>query len=309
MKVAETLAMLLLSAILATAAARAAEEVDVPIYSYQDGLALFEKLNYTPKAWQEGVRAVPRVYLTNVPARWRGGSSQKTSILQKKQIFFRVLAPLVLHSNEVIAADRERLLKLAAQANRSESDRAWLAELAKRYRLASPEHGVEIPDFRKAMEELKRRVDIVPASLALAQAAEESGWGTSRFADLGNAVFGQWTWGGKGIVPERQRAGMGDYKVAAYDTLLESVQGYMLNINTNGSYRELRERRAAMRASGEPLSGWKLAETLTRYSERGDAYVKSLHGLMKTNRLEPTDQAYLTAGPLYILRPVGEGAQ
>ena len=309
MKMVASLAILLVSTILATASARAADEVDFPITSYKEALVLFEKLNYTPKAWQSGVRAVPRVYLTTVPARWRGANSQKVTVLQKKQIFFRVLAPLALRSNEMITADRERLLRLATQNERSEADKAWLAELATRYRLAGEKSGVENPDFREAIEELKRRVDVIPVSLALAQAAEESGWGTSRFADLGNAVFGQWTWGGKGIVPEQQRAGKGDYKVAAYDTLFESVQAYMLNINTSGAYADLRQRRAEMRTAGEPLTGWKLAETLTRYSERGAAYVTSLHGLMKTNRLEPTDAAHFAEGPAYILRPVGEGAE
>jgi len=131
---------------------------------------------------------------------------------------------------------------------------------------------------------------------------------SSRFADQGNALFGMWTWGGEGITPLQQRSGLGDYKIAAYETPLQSVIDYMHNPNTHNSYRGLRARRAELRRAGEKVTGWELAGTLTSYSERGAEYVESLRSLMKTNILQPTDDAYLAEGPTILLIPVGEGS-
>lgn len=160
-----------------------------------------------------------------------------------------------------------------------------------------------------AYDELLARLDIVPVSLALAQAAEESGWGTSRFAAEGNALFGQWAWGENAIRPQNQREGLGDYGIAAFETPLESVRAYMHNLNTHPAYAELRARRAEMRRDDETLSGWELANTLTRYSERGQDYVDTLHTIMRVNRLADTDSAYLGDGPTIFLVPVGDGAE
>lgn len=290
-------------------ATRSAAAEEFRFSSYQQVLDLFERVDYTPKAWQAGIRVVPRVYLSNIPERWRGGVSDDVTVQLKKRLFFRLLAPLVLRSNELIAQDRERLLVVAGKTDRSGDEKAWLVELAGRYRVTGNKGAVDLDNFDAVVAELKRRVDVVPVSLALAQGAEESGWGTSRFADLGNAVFGQWTWGAKGITPAEQRANKGNYKIAAFDSPFGSVQAYMRNINTNAAYADLRVRRATMREDGEPLSGWTLAGSLTRYSERGEAYVDSLHELMRFNRLQPADTAFLGDGPDYILRPVGDGAE
>ena len=150
---------------------------------------------------------------------------------------------------------------------------------------------------------LLERVDIVPPSLAMAQSAEESGWGTSRFADLGNALFGQWTWSG-GIEPLNKRQDKGSYGIARFDTPLQSVEAYMRNLNTHAAYQSLRERRAAMRRAGERPDGYELAKTLTSYSERGEDYVHSLHAIMRVNKLQPADDAYLSSGPPLYLVPV-----
>ena len=137
------------------------------------------------------------------------------------------------------------------------------------------------------------RVDAVPASLALAQAASESGWGTSRFASLGNSLFGQWTWG-KGLKPAEQRAGThGDHRIAAFDTTGEAAYAYALNLNTQGAYRDLRLKRADLRRHNQRISGSVLAETLLKYSERGQAYVDDLKALIRQNRLDDADDAYL----------------
>ena len=276
-------------------AARAQERVDLA--SPEALLDFFETLNYTPEAWQSGIREVPRAYLMDIGQNWKV-NSQNIEVIQKKRIFFRALAPLILRANEVILEDRERLLVLtekgAQKGNVNGDEAAWLEALGQRYKV----EGADI-------EELVKRVDLVPTSLVLAQGAEESGWGTSRFAAEGNALFGQWTWGGKGIKPKEQREDLGDYRIAAFDTPLESVESYLLNINTNRAYAALRDRRAEMRARGEAISGWDLAETLTSYSERGAEYVESLHAIMRVNKLQATDDAFLAEGKTWEIYPVG----
>lgn len=266
----------------------------VEVGSPEELLAFFEQLGYTPEAWESGVREVPRAYLMAVGNNWKV-NSQNIEVIQKKHIFFRALGPLVLRANEKILVDRERLLSLAGDGAPSGEDAAWLADLAQRYKVADAD-----------IDELTKRVDAVPTSLVLAQGAEESGWGTSRFAAEGNALFGQWTWGGAGIKPKEQREDLGDYRIAAFDTPLASVEAYLLNINTNDAYNDLRGRRADLRAQGQLPRGWDLAETLTSYSERGGEYVESLHAIMRVNKLQPTDEAVLVEGQAWEVYPRAE---
>jgi uncharacterized FlgJ-related protein len=277
--------------------------------SYTEVGELFEELNYTPETWAAGIREVPRVYITTIAPRWRDRVSNEVSVLEKKRIFFRSLAPLVLRSNEFILRDRARAAELRARLDGggdiSSEDRQWLTELAVGYDVVKDG---ETTLNAAAFDELMVRVDIVPVSLALGQCAEESGWGTSRFAAEGNALFGQWSWGGEGIKPLQQREGMGDYRIAAFETPLHSVMAYMRNLNTHNAYAGLRARRAELRAKGERMSGWELAKTLDKYSERGAAYVESLHGIMQVNQLDPADDAFLGDGPTIWLIPIGEGA-
>ena len=263
------------------------EEQRLEFESYTEVLELFEQLQYTPEAWQAGIREVPRVFVTKIPERWRNETARQIDIPLKKRLFFRALAPLVLRANEMNLTNRKRLQAAGAD------DAAWVSELARRY-------DVEDGDS----DELLARVDIVPVSLALSQGAEESGWGTSRFAAEGNALFGQWTWGANAIKPKQQREKLGNYGIAAFETPLQSVLAYMHNLNTHRAYSGLRARRASMRSAGEPISGRSLAETLDRYSERGIEYVKSLHAIMRVNRLDPADSAYLAQGPTMWLVPV-----
>jgi len=272
----------------------------VAIAGYQQLLALFEKLNYTPEAWQAGIREVPRIYITDVPAKWGDTTSKEIAVLTKKRIFFRTLAPLVLHANELILVDRKRLegLRAADSGARSPEDEQWLTHLAAEYGVPVSAGG---PISSAVMDELWVRVDIIPTSLALSQAAEESGWGTSRFASQGNSLFGQWTWGKAGMKPEDQRAHMGDYGLAAFETPLMSVVGYMLNLDSQAAYAELRSLRAAARAQGQAPRGRALAAGLSKYSERGEAYVTSLLALMTANKLDPADDAYLYGTAIYLV--------
>ena len=281
-------------------------------YDSPEQLAEFAKsLNYTPETWQAGVREVPRLYITTVPSRWRDKTSDDMPVVDKKRAFFRLVGPLVLHANELIQADRQQLESIVKTLRSGDSispgEETFIREIAVAYKLAEAESEVDITD-QALQDQLIRRVDTLPPSLVLAQGAEESGWGTSRFAVEGNALFGMWTWGEEGIKPKQQRAEHGDHKIASYKTPMESVIGYMHNLNTHRSYESLRARRAKLRSSGGKVTGWELAKTLTKYSERGQGYVDSLHALMKTNELMATDDAYLGDGPTILLIPVGDGS-
>lgn len=276
------------------------------IRSYKDILDLFEKLNYTPEAWQAGIREVPRVYLITIGDRWGKTTTKEIDILLKKQLFFRGLAPMILHSNELILKDRKRLeeIRTKMQGNNpiDEMDQVWIRKLAGLYKVETGDDQMTAP----MIEELWKKVDIVPPSLALGQGAEESGWGTSRFAAAGNAIYGQWTWGKDAMVPEEQRKELGNYGIAAFESLQESICGYMLNLNTHNAYADLRTKRAELRKNGQKITGEILAETLTKYSERGEEYVKGLKSLMEYNRLSPADDAYLSDEPPIYLIPVAE---
>jgi uncharacterized FlgJ-related protein len=279
--------------------------------SYTEIAVLADSLGYSAEAWTNGSRAVPRLYLTEIPERWRDQVSLEVSVEVKKQLFFRLLMPVVLSANEMILRDRALAAEFVSRRGREDSlataEASWLARLAARYGVISSEH--DVPDSAALTELLTFRLLPIPVSLVMAQAAEESGWGTSRFAAEGNALFGQWAWSGRRIRPAQQRADLGDYGIAAFEAPLQSVVAYMLNLNTHAAYAELRAQRAEMSESGSSATGWALAETLTRYSERGQEYVETLHTIMRVNRLDATDEAYLDDGPSIFLIPVDPASQ
>lgn len=277
---------------------------NVEIRSYKDMFKLFEKLNYTPEVWQAGIREIPRVYLPLIGDRWGPKTSKEITVENKKRLFFRGLAPLILRANELIMLDRIRLegIRSSFTQNSSitEENQNWIVKLARLYKTKLNEDQITASE----LEDLWNKVDIVPVSLALAQAAEESGWGTSRFAAQGNAVYGQWTWGKNAIIPEQQRKELGNYGIASFETLQQSICAYMLNLNTHNAYSSLRVKRADLRKKSENVTGYILAGQLTKYSERGEEYVKGLRSLMEYNRLGPADDAFLSNDPPIYLVPV-----
>jgi Bax protein len=288
----------LLLAVGATAQVKPTDE-RVPCRDHNDVFALFDRLGYTQQAWQAGIREIPRVYLEDIPERWRERSSTMMTVGEKKRIFFRLIAPIILRINELIAADRARVKEITERLSLgkgvSSEDQAWLAEVTVRYKLiASPGDRLDSDQYA----ELLQRVDIIPASVSLAQAASESGWGTSRFAAEGNSLFGQWSWG-KGLKPTEQRGEEhGDHRVAAFGSTAEAAYSYALNLNTQAAYRDFRLKRAELRRRNLRISGEVLVETLTRYSERGQAYVEDLKTIMRQNRLADADDAYLRDMPV-----------
>ena len=142
------------------------------------------------------------------------------------------------------------------------------------------------------------KLDVIPAGLVLGQAAYESGYGTSRFAVQGNALFGQWTYGGKGLKPEQQRKELGDHRIASFDWPFDSVRGYYINLSSHPAYEDFRRLRAERKASGEPLTSMALADGLIAYSERGQEYIDTLKGIMRVNGLTIADDAIFRDEPI-----------
>ena len=262
----------------------------------------FHSINYSLANWQKGDRSVPRVYLSNIPERWRTQYAGELSTVDKKRYFFFMLAPMVLRANETISRQRAFVEGMMQVKTWSAADLEQLENIAREYKVAVPESSKDSAAFAA----LLARVDVVPASLALAQAAIESGWGTSRFASEGNALFGQWTWSDNAIVPERVRTELGNYGIKAFRTPFESISAYMHNLNTHQAYAELRKLRARARKENQAVSGTALAAGLMKYSERGEAYVKELRALIRVNQLGEVDKAYLRDTKAVLLEPVGE---
>lgn len=210
------------------------------------------------------------------------GLSAKTLSNGRKLWFIKTVTPLVIHASERILRDRLRveILRIYADAgialDRSETQ--WLDGIAQRYKLKKPDFDV-----------LLRRVDIVPPSLALAQAAEESGWGRSRFAREGNALFGQRVYGGTGGIVPKERAEGEVYRVRAFDSALHAVRAYKHNLNTHSAYAAFRIKRAEMRRRRGWLDGYALADGLVKYSERREAYLTAIRSIMRGNGLGVLD--------------------
>ena len=243
----------------------------------------FADIDYDLDGVRAGEHEVPRLFVTNLP----DDLSEITSVAERKRLFIQSMLPIILRINEFILEERRRIETLLAKpaGERHRAEREWLAAIAARY-------GVEDGDYADLIE----RADILPPSLALAQAAEESGWGTSRFARVGNAVFGERTFTeGAGMVPDRRDSDK-KHEVRAFAALPVSIVTYMLNLNTHWAYESLRRQRARMRAAGEPIDGYKLARTLTKYSERGHAYIATIESIIRSNDLEAFDGARLKSG-------------
>lgn len=279
-----------------------ADTVRYEYASFEEGAKLFDELNYTPEAWQSGVREIPNLRIAKVPNRWRESTSKEIEVKLKKQIFFRIIAPLALAVNMEIESNRDALKQLIDKgfSGLLENEMHSLRDMAVAYKVINSDADIKEED----LNELWNRVDIVPLSLVLAQSAEESGWGTSRFAAEGNALFGQWAWGADAIKPKEQQSGKGDYGIARFNTPLESMRAYMMNLNSHSAYADLRKARSELRKQGRKLDGVTLAKTLTRYSERGQEYVSTLLSIMNVNQLVPTDEAYLKEDPVILFIPV-----
>lgn len=246
----------------------------------------------------------PNVLITGISPRWRKESAA-LPVSEKKEVFYRLLAPLILHANKLVL-DRRAIVQ-SASSRLAEGGALTAEELANvrefapilriRSEAAAAELAAEGAEIQAVVAEMLYKLDIIPAGLALGQAAYESGYGTSRFAAQGNALFGQWTFGGKGLKPEQQRDELGDHRIAAFDWPFDSVRGYFLNLMSHPAYDAFRKIRADRRAAGQPLTSLALADGLISYSERGQEYVDTLKGIIRVNNLDVADDAALRDEP------------
>ena len=263
-----------------------AAEQRLIVSSAEDLEKAFNELGYGRQAIGADRILVPHLLLRE----WPDGFEDMKRTKRKKTLFIRSLLPLILHVNGVIQSQRrtlERLIEIREAGSKlSHRERTWLKRLAKLYRTKPEKTSV-----------LLLRVAPIPPSLAITQAAIETGWGKSRFARDGNAMFGQWTYDAKkGLRPLRANAGT-RHAVKTYDRLVESAWDYARNLNTNPAYSALRRARAAGVKTGHGLAG-----NLDRYSERGPAYVTLVRKVMKQNNLSRLDKARLGGSNTFLSR-------
>jgi len=228
--------------------------------------------------------AVPEIYFANLPREL----TRIKDIKVKKELFLSSLLPPILKVNEIIRQDRKKLkkifLKMTLGTDLSEIEYYWLTRKLLHYRVSVKDVQDFLTRSGEILEELQNRMNIIPPELALAQAAQESGWGTSRFAQQGNALYGQWTWGsGCGMVPEQRDHGK-THRMKCFKNIIEAVDSYMLNLNTHKAYRALRRERRAFR-DDQVMHVQPLVDSLINYSQEGPEYVKKIKDIIRVNRL------------------------
>ncbi len=237
---------------------------------------LFEDTDYTLDDVRKK-KLVKPVALTLLPNEIKMIESTK----KRKEFFIQIVLPLILKENNNIRLDRKRLFGIINKSNNTDLEKKWLNKKYKQYGVTS-----------KDLTILKIRMDEIPVSLALAQAAKETGWGTSRFAQEGNALFGQWTWSGEGLKPKEADKNEG-HKVMKFNVLQASVRAYQRNINTHSTYKDFRKERAKLRDLGVPLDSIILSQHLDKYAETGNQYVEVLQKIINQNNLKDFDDAKL----------------
>ena len=244
-------------------------------------LNLFDDLGYDLKGIRAGGKVKP-IYLTKLPKDLKALGDTKT----KRELFIKIVLPLILDENLKITEDRKKLFKILGKNFNTAGERVWLKRRFKEYKIDNGD-----------LTKLKMRMDIIPVSIGLAQAANESGWGTSRFALEGNALFGQWTWSKKGISPKNKDPNA-SHKVLQFQVLKASVKAYKNNLNTHNAYKEFREARAKLRQEDKQVIGTELTKYLSRYASIGEKYVKILDEIIKNNSLTDFDTSNLLSTKL-----------
>ena len=237
---------------------------------------LFKSTNYNLEDVRKN-KLVKPISLTFLPHEIK----KIENIKKRKDLFIQIVLPLVIQENNNIKLDRKKLFNILNKSKNTKGEKLWLNSKFKQYGVVN-----------KDLSTLKIRMDEVPASMAIAQAAKETGWGTSRFAQEGNALFGQWTWTGEGIKPTDADNDT-THKVMKFTVLQASIRAYQRNLNTHSSYKNFRSVRATLRDEGKKLNSLILSEYLDKYAETGKEYVRVLQQIIKQNNLMDFDDAKL----------------
>ena len=245
---------------------------------------LFKETNYNLDDVRK-TKLVKPIRLSLLP----GEIKKIESTQKKKNLFIQIVLPLILEENNRIKLNRKKLFNILNKNINTAAEKRWLNSKFKQY-------GV----LKKDLSTLKIRMDEVPVSLAIAQAAKETGWGTSRFAIEGNALFGQWTWTGEGIKPAGVDSDDSTHKVMKFKVLKASVRAYQRNLNTHGSYRKFRSIRAEMRDNDEQLDSLILANYLDKYAATGKEYTKIIKQIIKQNFLKDFDKVKLLPSSIQL---------
>ena len=251
-------------------------EINLVRYTTAEIDSLFEEVSYDLKDVRN-TKLVKPVDIGLLPNEIKNIENTK----KRKEMFIKIILPLIVKENNKIRVDRKRLFTILNKNSNTVIEKKWLEKKFKQY-------GVRQND----LSTLKIRMDEIPVSLAIAQAAKETGWGTSRFALKGNALFGQWTWSGEGLKPKNADKGK-DHKVMKFHSLQLSVRAYLRNLNTHSTYRNLRKARTELRNKNKPLDSIILSKHLDKYAETGNKYIEVLQKIIEQNNLKDFDEARL----------------
>tara|TARA_Y100001936_G_C15929635_1_gene588633 strand:- start:48 stop:1010 length:963 start_codon:yes stop_codon:yes gene_type:complete len=251
-------------------------EINLVRYTTAEIDSLFREVNYNLKNVRD-TKLVKPVNIGLLPNEIKNIENTK----KRKEMFIKIVLPLIVKENTKIRIDRKRLFTILNKNSNTNIEKKWLEKKYKQY-------GVRQND----LSTLKIRMDEIPVSLAIAQAAKETGWGTSRFALKGNALFGQWTWSGEGLKPKKAEEGK-DHKVMKFNSLQLSVRAYLRNLNTHSSYKNLRKARTELRNKEKTLDSIILSKHLDKYAETGNQYIEVLQKIIEQNNLKDFDEAKL----------------
>ena len=251
-------------------------EINFVRYTTSEINALFEEVKYDLDEVRD-TKLVKPIKIGLLPNEIKKIDNTK----KKKDMFIKIVLPLIVKENNKIRIDRKRLFTILNKNSNTDIENKWLEKKYKQY-------GVRQND----LSTLKIRMDEVPVSLAIAQAAKETGWGTSRFALKGNALFGQWTWSGDGLKPKNAEKGE-EHKVMKFHSLQLSVRAYLRNLNTHSSYKNLRKARTEFRNRNKPIDSLILSNHLDKYAETGTEYVEVIQKIITQNNLKDFDEARL----------------
>ena len=251
-------------------------EINLVRYTTSEIDSLFKEVNYNLKDVRD-TKLVKPIDIGLLPNEIKNIRNTK----KRKDMFIKIVLPLIVKENNKIRVDRKRLFRILNKNSNTDIEKKWLEKKYKQY-------GVRKND----LSTLKVRMDEIPVSLAISQAAKETGWGTSRFALKGNALFGQWTWSGEGLKPKNADEGK-EHKVMKFHSLQLSVRAYLRNLNTHSTYKNLRKARTKLRNQNKPLDSLVLSKHLDKYAETGSKYIEVLQQIIEQNNLKDFDEARL----------------